>query len=334
MLKGIEEVCIIDSIVVDKEHFLKAYKISPESGKLFMYNDFFKKKEEVEATVYETELGTKIYYGERQPDGKLSILSCNKMQGEWGKGSLLPGSINDSINANYPYVLTDGATIYYAADGENSMGGYDIFVTRYNTNTNTYLAPENVGMPFNSPYNDYMFVIDEFNNLGWFASDRYQPKGKVCIYIFVPNSSKRVYNYEGMDPKKAVRLAQIHSLKESWTDTNVVSDAKHRLQAIANEKPQAERTNDLNLSSTTKSHTTNGTTSNRPRPKNCSASTANWKRATGSSITNWKNNVRGTRAPKMWTERNWLLPYSTWKSRCSNCQKKWNVPPLKHGTRK
>ena len=151
MLKGIEEGCNIDSVVVDKEHFLKAYKISPESGKLLMYNDFFQKKEEVEATVYETELGTKIYYGERQPDGKLSILSRNKMQGEWGKGSLLPGSINDSINANYPYVLTDGATIYYAADGENSMGGYDIFVTRYNTNTNTYLAPENVGMPFNSP---------------------------------------------------------------------------------------------------------------------------------------------------------------------------------------
>ena len=48
----------------------------------------------------------------------------NKMQGEWSKGSLLPGSINDSINANYPYVLTDGATIYYAADGENSIGGY------------------------------------------------------------------------------------------------------------------------------------------------------------------------------------------------------------------
>ena len=144
MLKGIEEVCIIDSIVVDKDRFLEAYKISPESGKLFTYNDFFQNKEEIEATVYETELGNKIYYGERQPDGKLSILARNKMQGEWSKGSLLPGSINDSINANYPYVLTDGATIYYAADGENSIGGYDIFVTRYNTNTNTYLTPENV----------------------------------------------------------------------------------------------------------------------------------------------------------------------------------------------
>ena len=52
-------------------------------------------------------------------------------------------------------------------------------------NTDTYLAPENVGMPFNSPYNDYMYVIDEFNNLGWFASDRYQPEDKSAyMYSF------------------------------------------------------------------------------------------------------------------------------------------------------
>ena len=49
--------------------------------------------------------------------------------------------------------MADGVTIYYASDGEG-LGGYDIFVTRYNTNTDTYLVPENVGMPFNSPYND------------------------------------------------------------------------------------------------------------------------------------------------------------------------------------
>ena len=42
MLKGVEEVCFIDSFVVDKENFLDAYKISPESGKLFMYDAYFK----------------------------------------------------------------------------------------------------------------------------------------------------------------------------------------------------------------------------------------------------------------------------------------------------
>ena len=245
MLKGIEEVCIIDSIVVDKDRFLEAYKISPESGKLFTYNDFFQNKEEVEATVYETELGNKIYYGERQPDGKLSILARNKMQGEWSKGSLLPGSINDSINANYPYVLTDGATIYYAADGENSIGGYDIFVTRYDSESSSYLRPDNIGMPFNSPANDYMYVIDELNNLGWFASDRYQPEDKVCIYVFVPNETKVVYDYENTDPTTLKEAASLRSIRTTWKDTDKVRIAKQKLAALIYAKDTEKKEGDF-----------------------------------------------------------------------------------------
>lgn len=162
------------------------------------------------------------------------------MLDEWSKGWELPSSINASGNTNYPYVLTDGVTIYYASDGESSIGGYDIFVTRYNTATDTYMRPENVGMPFNSPYNDYMYVIDEYNNLGWFASDRYQPEGKVCIYVFIPNESKQVYNYEAMDPKQIVALAQLHSLKTTWKDQKEVDSARKRLEDAINHKPQEQ----------------------------------------------------------------------------------------------
>ncbi len=232
MLKGVEKVCVIDSIVVDKPIFLKAYKLSKESGRLYMYNDFFQEEKEKDATVYETQIGNRIFYSKLQEDGTLSISAASKIQNSWGKSILLPESINEGVNANYPYVLTDGTTIYYAADGENSIGGYDIFVTRYNMNTDTYLNPENVGMPFNSPYNDYMFVIDEYSNLGWFASDRYQPEGKVCIYVFIPNSSKQVYDYENVSQEEIIRLAQIHSLKETWTDEMKVNEAKRRLEII------------------------------------------------------------------------------------------------------
>ena len=185
MLKGVEQVNIVDSFVVDKQHFLNAYRISEESGKLMTYDNFFNTNTDHQSTVYETEIGNKIYYGDKQDNGKLSIFTCNKLDGKWGTPSLLPDAINNSVNANYPYVLTDGLTIYYAAEGKESMGGYDIFVTRYNTNTDSYLTPENVGMPFNSPYNDYMFVIDEFNNLGWFASDRYHVF--MCSFRMKPN---------------------------------------------------------------------------------------------------------------------------------------------------
>ena len=245
MLKGVEKVCFIDSFVVDKENFLDAYKISPESGKLFMYDAYFKDSGKEGGTVYETELGNKLYYSEMQPDSTLSILSRNKLLDKWSDGSLLPGSINEAMNADCPYVLTDGITIYYASDGPGSMGGYDIFVTRYNTNTDSYLMPENVGMPFNSPYNDYMYVIDEFNDLGWFASDRYQPEGKVCIYVFIPNSSKQVYNYEGMDPDKMISLAQLHAIKDTWTDTDAVEAAQERLRTAANAKPRTTKKHDF-----------------------------------------------------------------------------------------
>ena len=156
----------------------------------------------------------------------------------------LPGSINASGNANYPFVLSDGVTVYYASDGEG-LGGYDIFVTRYNTNTDTYLVPDNVGMPFNSPYNDYMYVIDEYNNLGWFASDRFQPEGKVCIYVFIPNTSKQTYNYEAMEQQQIIRLAQIHSLKETWKDKQAVTEALQRLEAAISHKPKERRAMDF-----------------------------------------------------------------------------------------
>lgn len=244
MLKGVEDVCIIDSFVVDKTNFLEAYKISEESGKLFTFNEFFRTEGEHPGTVYETEIGNKIYYSEKGENGNLDIFSKNKLLDEWSKGHSLPGSINASGNANYPFVMADGVTIYYANDGEG-LGGYDIFVTRYNTNTDTYLVPENVGMPFNSPYNDYMYVIDEYNNLGWFASDRFQPEGKVCIYVFIPNNSKQTYNYEAMEPQQIISLAQIHSLKDTWKNQDIVDEALQRLESAIKHKPQERRAVDF-----------------------------------------------------------------------------------------
>lgn len=233
LLKGVEEVCFVDSIVVDKATFLEAYNISPESGRLFMYDTYFKDKAEGGSIVYQTEMGDKIYYARQQPsDGKLHILTSNRTENQWSEGSPLPGIDNEGINENYPYVMTDGITLYYASEGEGSLGGYDIFVTRYNTANDSYLYPENVGMPFNSPYNDYMYVVDEYANLGWFATDRYQEADKVCVYVFIPNSSKQVYDYERTPAEQMRSLAQLRAIRDTWIDQNAVDDARQRLAEV------------------------------------------------------------------------------------------------------
>lgn len=237
MLKSVQQICIIDSFVVDKNNFLSSYKLSEDAGSLYTYNQYFETQGNHPGTVYETELQNHLYYGELSEDSVVKIYTRHKLDAEWGKANELPERINGSGNNNYPYVMTDGVTIYYASTNEHSIGGYDIFVTRYNMDTDTYLLPQNIGMPFNSPYNDYMYVIDEFNNLGWFVSDRYQPEDKVCIYVFIPNESGETYNYEMMDESEVIDLAKIQSISSTWKDSVMVEEAQNRLAEAINYKP-------------------------------------------------------------------------------------------------
>lgn len=230
-LRGVERVTVIDSMVVDKNDFLEYYRLTPESGTLSARNDFASHSGTDGGTVYYSEQGNVAYFSAKQ-DSLLSIFRAVRLLDGTYEQSALSSEINEGKNVDYPFMMPDGSTLYYAADGEGSMGGYDIFVTRYNSSTDTYLQPENVGMPFNSPFNDYMYVVDEFNNLGWFASDRYQPEGKVCIYVFIPNTSKQVYNYESMDQDVLISLSQLRSISDTWADRMAVDNAKMRLANV------------------------------------------------------------------------------------------------------
>ncbi|MCD7935540.1 MAG: tetratricopeptide repeat protein [Tannerellaceae bacterium] len=215
MLDKVEDVQVIDSIVVYKNDFLDAYKLSEESGSLAFFNDFFETPEDVFSTVYMNQKGDNIYYAHPSEDGTYSIYRQSRLIDKWGDEKELPSNINSgSADENFPFVMSDGVTIYYASTGNGSIGGYDLFVTRYNINSETYLTPEQLGMPYNSIYNDYMMVYDEVKHLGWFASDRYQPEDKVCIYLFIPNENRSRLENEEIEVKRA--RASLESIAVTW----------------------------------------------------------------------------------------------------------------------
>ena len=59
-----------------------------------------------------------------------------------------------------------------------------------------------------------MIVYDEVKGLGWFVSDRFQPEGKVCVYLFIPNDDhKRV---EGDDVEMKRKCAALFSIQDTW----------------------------------------------------------------------------------------------------------------------
>ena len=232
IMSATERVTFIDSLVVSKKDFFKHIALGDECGRIIPARTFFDNQNDTTgAMIYKPEIGERIWLAIGDESGNLKLHYSDCEDSEWNIHKQISELDSDSIQ-NYPYVMADGITLYYAAQGEESIGGYDIFVTRYDSDENKYLQPENLGMPFNSPANDYMFAIDEFNALGWFVSDRNQPEGKVCIYVFIPNNVRKQYDTRLYTEEEMGRLALIHSIAETWGDRTYVNEAKERLKTV------------------------------------------------------------------------------------------------------
>jgi tetratricopeptide (TPR) repeat protein len=215
MQEKTEDVQVIDSIVIDRNAFLEAYSLSAESGELTPYSAFFKSDDEIASTVFTNQKGDKIYYARTSEKSAFTIYSQSKLLDAWGEEKAL--FTDNKHDNNYPFVLSDGVTMYFASKGYGSIGGYDIFITRYNTATNAFLSPEQMGMPFNSSANDYMMVIDETKGLGWFVSDRNQPDDKVCVYLFIPDPNRKRIDSENIEDASLLRRrAALTSISETW----------------------------------------------------------------------------------------------------------------------
>ena len=208
-----QQIIIVDSIVVNKDQFLASIRLSSECGQLMNTGAFF--RNQLQGTLYLNEMGNKVYFS--QPDGhQQQLYTADKLGNEWSKPQPLQGLSEGIDEASYPFMLTDGLTFYFAGKGEESIGGYDIFMTRYDSRSGSFLKPENIGMPFNSEANDYMYAIDEANRIGYFVSDRRQPEGKVCIYIFIPSDTRKTYDNSKYTEEQIRNFADIASIADTW----------------------------------------------------------------------------------------------------------------------
>ena len=230
-LKAVEQVMIIDSLVVPRAQLLEHLVISMESGRVMTTDSALSTRDSLHTTAFISQLDNQLVYARQTTSGLLRLYRCDKVDDKWNSATELAG-LPDDESQNYPFMLTDGTTLYYAAQGPNSLGGYDIFMTRYDADTKSFLAPENIGMPFNSTANDYLYMVDEYHDIGYFVTDRRQTPGYVCIYTFVPNEIRNVYSLENTPQNKIVSLAELYSIKETQTDTRTMREAIVRLQQM------------------------------------------------------------------------------------------------------
>ena len=232
MREATQQIIFIDSVVVAKDDILSIIRLNPESGKLDTFDQFFRSEGHTDSYVYLNEMGNKCYFSDENANSRMQLYTLDKLGDDWSEPLALKG-ISDGISeANYPFMMTDGTTFYFAAKGEESIGGYDIFVTRADTENGQFLKPENIGMPFNSEANDYMYVVDELSNIGYFVTDRRQPEGKVCVYMFIPPTTRHIYNSDAYTDEQLRGFADISRIANTWGKGTERKLALERLKAI------------------------------------------------------------------------------------------------------
>lgn len=214
MRASTQQVVFIDSCVVDRGSFMSHIPLSPHVGKL---------TQNAGLGTFTNEMGD-----HRLATGADStIASSDFLANRWTTPQTIEG-IGSSPAVN-PFLMPDGITLYFAQKGEKSIGGFDIFVTRYDSEQGQFLRSENLGMPFASESDDLFYAVDEFNQLGYFVTSRRQPPGKVCIYVFIPPAVRRAYPSEAYSEQQLRSLASLQRIADTWGDGEQRREALDRL---------------------------------------------------------------------------------------------------------
>lgn len=108
----------------------------------------------------------------------------------WGQSKTLGNKINTPYNELYPQLSPDEKTLYFASEGHNSMGGYDLFKSTWDEENQSWGEPQNLGYPINTPHDDMHFSINANGSTGYISSYRGDSRGDLDIYSVTFNGSE------------------------------------------------------------------------------------------------------------------------------------------------
>jgi outer membrane protein OmpA-like peptidoglycan-associated protein len=129
--------------------------------------------------------GKTIIFASDMPGGfggvDLYVIYRNS-DGTWTDPKNLGKTVNTEGNEMFPFFHPENL-LFFASNGHPGLGGLDIFVTDIKDIISPSI-PENIGIPANSSYDDFAFILDNEQKSGYFSSNRITGHGDDDIYMF------------------------------------------------------------------------------------------------------------------------------------------------------
>ena len=138
-----------------------------------------------EASICQSADSSLLFFSSDRPGGYggLDIYMARREGKDWGEPENAGPVINGPFDEDAPFLHPDGVTLYFSSEGANSIGGFDIFVTEYDSSAGAWLQPLNMGPPVNTADDEIYFVLSADGKTGYFASGREGGYGEKDIYV-------------------------------------------------------------------------------------------------------------------------------------------------------
>lgn len=130
--------------------------------------------------------GTRLFFASDRPGGMggMDIYYVDIQNGEVvGEPVNMGERLNTEQDDVFPAYHAADHLVFFASDGHPGLGGLDIFVAKM-TGTGAISKVENLGAPINSRSDDFSFVSNSEQTMGYFASNREGGQGDDDIYGF------------------------------------------------------------------------------------------------------------------------------------------------------
>jgi len=169
------------------------------------------------------ERGKKVYFSglEKNQKGGFQIMQARK--GNTGKWTDIKAVdiLNTEGDEILPYYDPVGKDIYYASNGKEGLGGFDLYQSHYDEERDEWSTPISLGFPVNSAFDDYLVLP---------GSDL----GMVIIFSGrqASDSATAVYRVHLSEPKEALTTASPEELRRIANLDNIASRVLADYQAL------------------------------------------------------------------------------------------------------
>ncbi len=171
--------------------------------------------------VYIPEGSDRIYYSAEDEDGVRYIYITEYQDTIWTYPALLNEQLTSSSDEIYPMLSSDGRTMYFSSRGLYGVGGFDIYMSEWSDRDNDWSVPVNMGFPYSSPADDFLFMNTDDGLHTIFASNR--DCGPDSVYVYVLEFDNMPIRREVGSPAGLAEIARLDpvDLSETLGETDV-----------------------------------------------------------------------------------------------------------------